>query len=245
MPVRDINKVTHSQVYDLPKDYGYGPGDFVAQWEVRLWRPGGASTQPANFSITGEIKRRGYREPQACGRLDDDLREFAKLGRLQGKDVILPELLKWQGFHVDRGPWYYVENGLYWLHRHLRHAGRLPEAVESYLRSTRDYEKAEDAKGLDHFKSTIAFGALDDDAIPELPELPRAPDASDAHIYELKEIERRHHAWVRRCEAIVDDVIVPWLNGRLPRLMALFEADMVRWFGPEILTAPDGKEPSP
>lgn len=53
---------------------------------------------------------------------------------------------------------------------------------------------------------------------------------------------QRHVAWVKRCEAIVDGTIVPWLNGRLPRLMALFEADMVRWFGPEILVSPDGED---
>ncbi len=84
-----------------------------------------------------------------------------------------------------------------------------------------------------------------DDAIPAIPDFPRAPDKSDAYVYDPKTVLQRQHAWVKRCAAIVDETLIPWLNGRLPRLMALFEADMVRWFGPEILVTPDGKDSSP
>jgi len=238
MPVRDINKVTHTNRYRLPKNYGYGTGNFSAQWEVRLWRPGGASTQSANFSITGEIRRDYSGEVQACGRLDEDLLLFAEKGLLKDKDGMLPELLRWQGFHVDRGPWYYVDNSLYWYKIYLRREGKLPPSPHFWERD----ERPEDAKALDYFKSTIIFGALDDDKIPEIPELPRAPDASDAHVYEPRVAEQRQIAWSKRCAEVVDETLTPWLQGRLPRLMALFEADMVRWFGPEILVPSDSKD---
>jgi hypothetical protein len=207
-----------------------------------LWRPGGASTQPASFCVTGEIKTEGARGAVACGRLDDTLRAFAKRGLLQDKDVILPDLLRWNGFHVDRGPWYYIENSTYWLQRHLRAIGQLPPPIESWLQSTRESDKADDAKALDYFKSTIVFGALDDDAIPPIPEMPRGPDATDEYVYDRDTVQQRHAAWVKRCEALVSDAITPWLKGRLPRLMALFEADMVRWFGPDILVPSDNQE---
>lgn len=239
MPVRDINKSLKSDVYDAPRDLAHGYGR-KARWDAHLWKPSDTSTQSACFGVTGDIWLPGARDVDSCGCLHDDLVEFGKRGLLKGKDEILPDLIRWHGFHVDRGPWYYIENSTYFYKIYLRREGRLPPGVKFW-----EHDRPEDAQALDHFKSTIVFGALDDDAIPEISELPRAPDASDAYVYDPKTALQRQHAWVKRCEAIVDETLIPWLNGRLPRLMALFEADMVRWFGPEILVTPDSKDSSP
>jgi len=239
VPVRDINKSLKSAVYNTPEDLAFGAGR-QAQWEARLWKPSGTSPQSASFSITGEIKHPRAKDAECCGCIHDTLVEFSKRGILKGKDQILPELIRWHGFHVDRGPWYYIETSTYFYKIYLRREGRLPPGVAYWER-----DRPEDVRALDHFKSTIVFGALDDDAIPAIPDFPRAPDKSDAYVYDPKTVLQRQHAWVKRCAAIVDETLIPWLNGRLPRLMALFEADMVRWFGPEILVTPDGKDSSP
>lgn len=239
MPVRDINKTTHTATYPVPEDLAYSRSrTLYAQWKVRLWKPSDDSSQPAHFSVTGETRYPGARDIESGGCIHDLLLEFAKRGLLNERDAIVPSLLRWHLFDVANGPMHYVANGVYWYKIYLRREGRLPKSVNIWDRD----DRPEDAKALDHFKSTIVFGALDDDAIPEIPELPRAPDASDVNVYEPKVAEQRQIAWRKRCEATVDDVIVPWLNGRLPRLMALFEADMVRWFGPKILVTPDAKE---
>lgn len=238
MPVRDINKTTHTATYPVPEDLAYGSRrTLYATWEVRLWKPSDDHPQPAHFSVTGETRYPNARDIESGGCIHDLLLEFAKRGLLNERDAIVPSLLRWHLFDVKNGPMHYAANGAFWYKKYLRHTKVLPPTVDWWDRDSKDGPET-----LDHFKSTIVFGALADDAIPALPEFPRSPDESDAHVYEPAVALRRKHDWVRRCEAIVDETIVPWLNGRLPRLLALFEADMVRWFGPEILVTPDAKE---
>lgn len=244
MPVKDISHTTHTATYPVPKDLAYGQPGLVTCWEVRLWKPGGDSPQSANFSVTGETRVPGRRDVESCGCIHDLLVEFDRRKLLQGKDARVPGLVRWHGWHVDRGAWSYVENSTYWYKRHLRHLNQLVPGVE-YWERQRPEAARDDANALDHFKSTIVFGALPDDVIPAIPPMPRAPDATDEFLYEPHVAKKRYRDWVKRCEATVDDALVPWLNGRLPRLMALFEADMVRWFGPEILTTPETPKEAP
>lgn len=239
MPVRDINKTTHTATYPVPPDLAYGSHRALyAKWEVRLWKPSDDDPQPAHFSVTGELRYPNAHDIKSGGRLHALLLKFAKRGLLDARDAIVPSLLRWHLFDVANGPMHYVANGVFWYKIYLRRQGKLPKSANFWDRD----DRPEDAEALKHFKSTIIFGALDDDKIPDLPELPRAPDVSDAYVYEPKVAEQRQIAWRRRCAEIVDETLTPWLNGRLPRLLALFEADMVRWFGPEILVSPDGKD---
>lgn len=239
MPVRDINKTTHTATYPVPKDLAYGSADpLYATWEVRLWKPSDDDPQPAHFSVTGETRYLNARDIESGGCIHDLLLEFAKRDLLNARDAIVPSLLRWHLFDVTEGPMHYVAYGVYWYKIYLRREGKLPKSVNFWERD----DRPKDAKALDCFKSTIIFGALEDDKIPELPELPRAPDASDAHVYEPRVAEQRQIAWRKRCAEVVDETLTPWLQGRLPRLMALFEADMVRWFGPEILVPSDSKD---
>ena len=91
-------------------------------------------SQSPSFCITGEVKS----GPGiiACGRLDEDIaRHFRSLRPYQ----------RWNNCHVDRGPWYYVENALY--HAGLSQNLGAP-AGECY------------PANWEHFKSCVVWGAV-------------------------------------------------------------------------------------
>lgn len=234
MPVRDINKKRPTAVYRMPKELNWGQKDLVGRWEGSLWKPSSESTQPAHFSVTGETWIPGRSDFESGGCLHKELERMGALALLQGHDAILPSLVKWHLFDVKNGPMHYVENAIFHYTTYLRHEGVLPPGVHPW-----DAPREEDKNAFQYFKSGILFGVLDDDVVPELPPLPRAPDRSDAWVYDAETAEARHVAWVKTGKKLVRDTLTPWLTGRLPRLMALFEADMVRWFGSEILEAPE------
>jgi hypothetical protein len=72
----------------------------------------------------------------SCGMLHDKIiRYFPKYEKY----------LKWHLCHLDRGPWYYFENSLFW-------AGKKGQ-----------YKDTPNAK---HFKSTIVYGAAEGDDVP-------------------------------------------------------------------------------
>lgn len=231
MPVKDIIRVTRSEEYDMPKTLQNTRFREVAQWEARLWKPSPDSHQPAHFSITGQTKVPHKWDIEQGGMLHDLLFEFERRGLLRGKDKLLPGLTRWHLFDVKGGPMHYVANGSYHYKLHLRHLGVLPLSEYAH-RNPRDNEGP---KALDYFKNTIIFGALPDDVIPEIPPMPRPPPASDAYVYDANVATQRRKEWLARCENLVSNTLAPWLEGRLPRLMELFEADMVRWFGPDIV----------
>jgi hypothetical protein len=230
MPVKDTIKTTKTQTYEVPLDLAYGTRGELAQWSPRLWKPSPASPQPAHFNVTGETWVPGRRGIESGGCLHELLQEFSARGLLTGRDAILPELVKWHGFSVRTGPTYYIENTLFWYKRHLRNEGRLPPSANPWER-----EQPGDKNALPHFKACCVFGILPYDTVPELPPFPRQPSVNDHWVYGEKKAEARLNAWRKRCAEVVEEALTPWLNGRLPRLMEIFEGDMVRWFGPEIL----------
>ncbi len=234
MPVKDIIKNKFTERYEMPADLRSRPRrQEYARWEGNLWKPYPGHPQPAHFGVTGETRYPEGRDINSGGCLHELLREFDARGLLLERDKILVKLIRWHLFDVREGPTHYVANGVYWFCNHLRHEGILPEAAESWLR-----KRPEDAKALEHFKTTIVFGALSDDVIPEMPPMPRPPSSTDAYVYEPAEAKARDIAWRKACVKLVEDTLTPWLLGRLPRLMQLFEEDMAQWFGPEILEAP-------
>lgn len=241
MPVKDINKNRFTEQYEMPRDLRTSPRrQEYARWKGNLWKPFPGHPQPAHFSVTGETRYPAGRDINSGGCLHELLREFDARGLLLERDKILVKLIRWHLFDVREGPMHYVANGVFWFCNHLRHVGVLPEAPESWLR-----KRPEDARALEHFKTTIVFGALDDDAIPEIPPMPRQPPSTDAYVYEPTEAKARDIAWRKACVKLVEDTLTPWLQGRLPRLMQLFEEDMAQWFGPEILEATSGAQPAP
>lgn len=64
----------------------------------------------------------------------------------------LVSLLKWHGFHIYRGPWYYIENGKFWLEMYY---GKIVKGIY-----------APDPK--EAFCSTVVFGIVEGDVFPEL-----------------------------------------------------------------------------
>lgn len=54
---------------------------------------------------------------------------------------------KWHSVHVEKGPWYYIENSMYWLGR----------------RGWRN-RRPDSPPNLDHFKSTVRWGEVASDA---------------------------------------------------------------------------------
>lgn len=224
--VKDEIRVTKTKLYALPKSLDH---DDWAEFEVSFWKPSKGSKQPANFSLTGATYRGPSKREGSFGRLHTLLQKMGDADLLEGKDKMLPRLIKWAGFHVDRGPWYYIENSVFHYSQYLKSEGRMPLSLKSY----KNPEQPEPF--LKYFKSTIVFGALHDDAIPSIPPWPRAPEMSDEYIYDEKTQEARKKAWERACDKVLEDTLRPWLEGRLPRLMELFETDMVEWFGPDIV----------
>lgn len=241
MPVKDIIKNRFTEQYEMPRDLRTNPRRHeYAQWRGALWKPSPDSTRPAHFSVTGETRYPAGSDITSGGCLHGLLCEFDARGLLAEEDKLLVKLIRWHLFDVRQGSMHYVANGVFWFCNHLRHEGVLPEAPESWLR-----KRPEDARALEHFKTTIVFGALDDDAIPEIPPMPRQPPSTDAYVYEPTEAKARDIAWRKACVKLVEDTLTPWLQGRLPRLMQLFEEDMAQWFGPEILEATSGAQPAP
>ena len=133
------------------------------------------------------------------------------------------------------GPWYYIENNTYWYIQHLQHVGVLPKDVWPWDRNDRSQEYAQ---ALTNLKTGCVYGALTEDALPLLPQMPRKPDASDYWVYDRKEADHRYKQWVYACHALAKATLTTWLEPRLPRLMELFEADMIEWFGPDIVETP-------
>lgn len=230
MSVRNVKMTKASEIYTLPNEGRWARCS--ARWQARLDCHSG---QEAHFAVTGDIwetakgRNRGW---VSAGMLHDDLRDFAQSGGLRGNDAILPELTRWHLCAVRSGPMHYVPNGLYWLKRHLRSIRALPgpRASEHYLASLTASEQERDRHALESFKRAIVFGALADDEIPVIPDFGPNKFAGA----EGTEADKSD-AWIVYCESEIERVICPWLEARLPRLMAAFEADMVRWFGPEIV----------
>jgi len=225
--VKDEIRVTKTKLYALPEGLDH---DDWAQFEVSLWKPSKDSKQPANFSLTGATYRGSSKREGSFGRLDRLLQKMGDADLLEGKDKMLPRLIKWIGFHIDRGPWYYIENSVFHYSQYLKSEGLMPLSLKSYKNPDRHRPY------LDYFKSTVV---LSDETIPEIPPWPRAPEKSDEYIYDVKTQEARKKAWDCACDKVLEDTLRPWLEGRLPRLMELFEKDMVEWFGPDIIETND------
>src|SRR5215213_8044387 len=72
------------------------------------------ASQSADLSLTGEVyERKGYgwaREPHSCGQCQ---------GRYKAHFPEVAKFNKWHMCHVDRGPWYYIENTRYWFDGYL------------------------------------------------------------------------------------------------------------------------------
>lgn len=230
MPVRDISKTTYTATYPVPEDLASGQRKLRVRWEVSLYKPSDNDPQPAYFRVKGATWIQGQHCLESAGCLHDLLVSLATRGLLNERDAIVPSLLRWHMFNVKYGPSQYIANSLFWYKKYLRHIKVLPPPVDWW------WDSKDEPEALDHFKSTIVFGALDNDTLPAVPEMPHEPDSNDPYN-EPKVVRQRHRNWVRQCEIAVDAAITPWLKERLPRLMPVFEADMVRWFGPKILAS--------
>ncbi len=232
MPVRDINRSSHSGIY-LAKDQPYKNAKVRLQFDGHLWKPTPDSPQPAHFGITGVMSKR--KEPMqdhhamSYGCLHDELDAIKH--RLRGRDVLLPKRLRWHLFDVRCGPMHFGPNAAYWLQLHLRREGVLPQTVTHW---THKNGEARD-NPLESFKRTVLFGELEDDAMPELPDQPRRPDKSNVWIYDSNTVYKKELGWELEAERRIKASVTEWCAKRLPRLMALFEADMVAWFGPDIM----------
>jgi hypothetical protein len=93
-----------------------------------------------HFSLTGETT---YRERMdSCGCLHEDIRKA------------FPELAPFIRWHLTDNtgtPMHYAANGVYWL-------------VANHAIAAKETP----AKALDYFKSTVVFGAVEGDEVPEL-----------------------------------------------------------------------------
>lgn len=104
------------------------------------------SNQEPCFSITCELyeKHNNFWKEIACGCLHDEISKHCPE---------LKPLIKWHLCFEKKGPLSYIENGMFWWRR-------------SKLTSTGKelYPSAIGTKALEHFKSTIVFGAIDTDS---------------------------------------------------------------------------------
>lgn len=105
--------------------------------------------QEPYWSVTGEIQvLRGNRWCEdSMGCLHDSIAKH------------FPELapaIKWHLCNLTTGPMHYVENAVYWYEKHL--------GVSNYP------DKDDHEKALNHFRSTVVYGSVEEIAIP-LPSL--------------------------------------------------------------------------
>lgn len=105
--------------------------------------------QEPYWSVTGEIQAlRGNRwREDSMGSIHDSIAKH------------FPELasaIKWHLSNLTTGPMHYVENAVYWYEKHL--------GVSKYP------DKDDHEKALNHFRSTVVYGAVEEIAIP-LPSL--------------------------------------------------------------------------
>lgn len=208
MPVKDVKILTQSKSYRLnpPID-----GIYNIQWDIQLWKfDPPYAPQAAYFSITGKGNYDKFKKfGSSFGRHNDLILKLSERGILKEKDKLLPQLIKWHSFSVTEGPSYYIENSLYNFKLYLRGLGKLSLSEESSLNPTTETQ----IKSLGQFKTSSLFGYLPDDLIPIV----------DVSIP------------FKLTEDVVDGILLPWLHERLPKLMTLFETDMVKWFGETIL----------
>jgi hypothetical protein len=145
----------------LSKQYGAG-ARMVAKYGFHYLQ----GNRRPYFSVTADISTNASRrrhDIEAGGCLHDDIAEN------------LPEiahLIKWHLVDDDAQPVHYIANGAYWL--------EYVHGINKYPR--RSYEKTDP---LDHFKSTVVFGAVETDEA-ELAGL-LAPLAEGAHSELLEE----------------------------------------------------------
>lgn len=234
MTLKDENRTYLSRWYAIGRST-------VGQFKAELHKIDG---QAAYFAITGEERQTspngsplpGDRALVSCGQLHGQL--FAMVGQLRDLDELLPKLTRWQHCRITEGPMHYIENGCYWWMRHLAEIGKLPRLRENeYDLNDHIYFKKEsyDPDPVEAYQHTVIHGALKDDTLPpEDFDLPKPPDKAAVH-YDDNYIETRK-AWAQTCRDIIKDTIRRHLEPRLPRLMALFEEDMVEFWGPDVRT---------
>ena len=101
MTIKNATRTTTTGTYPVK---GYGRGAKI-QWTVQLHRIG---QQAAYFSVTGEVRNPWRHDILACGCLHD----FSDMA-LEGKDAMLPEIVRWHLTSVTTGPMHYEANSLY------------------------------------------------------------------------------------------------------------------------------------
>lgn len=123
-------------------------------------------------------------------------------------------LVRWHLCDDRAEPLHYIANGKYWLEKHLG-------IFKVFENSENEGRRPGEPEPFEAFKSTIVFGALDDDDQRLITVLAtEAPDPTT-----LPELEDTHKE--RNARAVVN-AATRWLRGRSERLKETMVADMDR-----------------
>lgn len=216
----------------------------VYRFTAALWKPSPTDPQRAYFSLTGDGFRLLTRDPkgprvwESGGCLHDALRALGARGALQGKDALLPGLIKWHLTDHTGRPMHYVENGVYLWQMHLLKEDKLPPRgtrgkYGGYPDLSAEYETRD---LLAQFKSTVVWH--EGEPLPEFDaspvELPR-PQTTDRYVYEPDEALRRSKAYVDAQYAKQAAAVTSWLNARAHGLRLQFTHDVGTIFGREVM----------
>lgn len=236
--LRDISREYVSRWYDTE--------GFSTRFEVRMQKYEERPEQKAYFSITYETRR------VRCGvrtgidsfgaNADTALANLLAAGVvLDGKDTLLPGLLKWHCTDIVQ-PLHYATNATYWFRRFLFNNGELPVHKRKWLRTYEPHrgEMCDLARCLDNFRSTVIFGAVEGDVLPSMDvEFPDEPPKSLVYVgLEADAYETAYDKWVDTYHELVNARITEWCEARHDQLMRAFEGDMVAFWGEEILSGP-------
>lgn len=228
-----MNRLRDIQLSYTTCRYPY-PGGSI-RLEAQMWKPSANSTQKANFSVCGST----YDTNGRCVGGGQVSPEHLDLHLLTPRDKQVVELRKWHLMGLD-GPLHYAANAAYWYLRHLYDSGKLPEHKLSYLRTYTPprYESTDAEKCLKHFRSTVIFGTIEGDEMPQV-DLTFPPEPPKSLVYiglKANEYETAYDKWVDVCHKHVSDQIHRWCEKRYVTVMNQFEQDMIDFWGKEIVS---------
>ena len=148
------------------------------------------------LSCTYEEKHRHTRRVEAVGCLGREMLERC------GVYDSMWTLVRWHLCNLDSGPMHYEANAVFWAERMT---GCLAYPPAPYDRTD----------PVEAFKSTVIFGAVDGDAMPDLNPL-SYDDCGDCDPVVVKSLKRAH----------VRKTVTDWCRARYSALMRMFETDL-------------------
>lgn len=171
---------------------------------VGFWHPGNGAAQLPHFSVTGTVERQNRRPNEdiiAGGCLHDEIRKhFPELAGL----------IRWHLCDDDGVPMHHEANAAFWA--------QTAAGCSEWERRPYDPDPVET------FKSTVVFGAVDGDTMPNLTVPDSVVDEADPRMLSVR--ERGTIGWRKIVSrGLVTDVYA-WCRARLPALKAAFARDI-------------------